>query len=984
MTLLETERLGRKISELLQNAGNADVAPKVAADYATACHAANLRLQQCEAMVKAGDRPQAIQLAETAPNLLDLVTALEFRGSDEWREYCQHNSLPVADRIDARSVQTLNQCYAQGITTDHPLYSAFRSAVLSRNDDAALQTLQSIVRLNPADANAASELARLDAKVLATRLQHLGSSLESAEPKLIVAEIEAVEAFGFKNPPDGEIWRKAQALRCEFLLEETAKFQSASSWLDAVAMLDFIHRLQAEFKLQLPAATLAQLAAIESWARGEQEKNRKDGEFQSLLSKLDYQIQQSEEKDTSARYVKLPELRDDFEAMHKVWRSLTDFTRPIPEEAAASFRKRSALLEAEIARRTSIRRRIIFAASAIVLLIGALIAWLVVTEMKSSDVSKQLQDAVAQRQVHTTDKLLERARSEKVGNANAVAGAETFAAKEHTLLSNFETSFNKLPQQLTGGAAASRLAGIADELALAHTALDALAPDLKAENEPRLQAFEKQWQNFLTEQGASVNGLFDQWVSSAEQKCGELDYRAPLEKATAQITSLANLVQKITDTESGFTNQLNLRSDLLQRATTVRAKFAAYDGELKKLDEGTAAIRKAHTVKEFSEGINMVASSEFSGTPAAAAASLVQSLSATDETFLRNLLGATNAGTWAFIGKARTPCLVPEVVMPGERQIFQQLNNDPAVSAVHQRYRLSLDAEGKNSVEWITTGAFEPSMGWKKVTAWTASESATCASFEERDYGYFNGQYKLSPTQALYGVQLLDHPDETASFHSVGLEKVWTGGDAYAKPLLEVLDSVKGSTEGSPLFRAYLFLRLMELMKLQPDAWGLSFCPGARMHEASMKHIVGDQFSNGDWFVPAKVAALSQKLEQFLASTRPVSYVKQADGLLALARSSSKSGLQYVGFVGLDGKPNFADDSIAGEVFGYSAASKLPVLLAKKIENGHQLRESAVPLSPLFAFTAPCQDFLTKAGVDPGDVSFQGVLPPMYQQSVQP
>jgi hypothetical protein len=125
MTLLEIERLVRKISELLQQAGNPEIAPKLAGDYTAACHAANLRLQQCEAMIKAGDHPQAIQLAETTPNLLDLVTVLEFRGSDEWRGYCQQNSLPVADRIDARSVHTLNECYAQGITTDHPLYAAF-------------------------------------------------------------------------------------------------------------------------------------------------------------------------------------------------------------------------------------------------------------------------------------------------------------------------------------------------------------------------------------------------------------------------------------------------------------------------------------------------------------------------------------------------------------------------------------------------------------------------------------------------------------------------------------------------------------------------------------------------------------------------------------------------------------------------------------------------------------------------------------------
>jgi hypothetical protein len=984
MTLLETERLVRKISDLLQQVGNAVIAPKLAEDFATVCHAASLRLQQCEAMIKAGDRPQAIQLAETAPNLLDLVTVLEFRGSDEWRGYCQQNSLPVADRIDARSVHALNECYAQGITTDHPLYAAYRSAVLSRNDEEALKTLQSITRLNPADTNAASELARLDAKVLAARLQHLGNSLEGAEPALLVAEIETIEAFGFKSKPDGEVWRKAQAVRCGCLLEEAAKLKNSSRWLDALAKLDFIHRLQDEFKVELPTTALKQLDTLETWARGEQEKDRKEREFQSLLGELHHRIHQSEEKDTSARYVKLPELRDDYEAMHKVWRSLTDFTWPIPEEAASSFRKRSSLLEDEISRRTAIHRRVIIASSAIVLVVGGAIAWLVLGQMKARDFSKQLQEAITQRQVHTADKLLERARNEKIGDANAIATAETFATKEHALLKNFEAALNKLPQQLTGEPDASRLASIADQLALAHIALNALAPDLKTENEPHLQAFEKQWQNFLSESGTVVNGLFDQWVSSAEKQCRELDYRAPLEKTTAQLATLAGVVQKITDTESGFTNHLNLRSDLLQRSAAVRAKFAAYDREIKKLDEGMAAIRKARTVKEFSEGINLIVSSEFSASPAATAASLVQSLNANDETTLRILLGATNASTWAFIGKAHPARLVPEVVMPAERQIFQQLNNDPAVSTIHQRYRLWLDQEGKNSVEWITAGSFETSMGWKQIKAWTPSASATSATFEDRDYGYFDGQYKLSPTQPVYRVEQLDNRDETASFNSVGLEKVLAGGDSYAKPLLEVLDSIKDSHEGSPLFRAYLFLRVMDLMNLQPDAWGLTFCPAARTHEAQIRSIVGEEFNRGDWFVPAKGNAYSQKLEQFFASAKLVSYAKQADGLLALARSVSKSGLQYVGFVGLEGKPNFVDNSISGEVFGYSAARKQPVLLAAKIAAGQPLKEQAIPLSPLFALDSPCKEYLTKAGVNPSDASFRGALPLLFRESVQP
>ena len=124
-----------------------------------------------------------------------------------------------------------------------------------------------------------------------------------------------------------------------------------------------------------------------------------------------------------------------------------------------------------------------------------------------------------ERQVHAADKLLERAHSEKIGEAAAIAAAETFSAKEHALLSNFEAAFSKLPPQLDGEPSAARLSSLADQLAAAHLALDALAPDLKTENEPHLQAFEKQWQNYLAESSATVNGLFAQWVAAAEAKC---------------------------------------------------------------------------------------------------------------------------------------------------------------------------------------------------------------------------------------------------------------------------------------------------------------------------------------------------------------------------------------------------------------------------------------------------------------------------------
>jgi hypothetical protein len=980
MTLLETERLVRKISELLQQASNPEIAPKLAGDYAAACHAANLRLQQCEAMIKAGDRHQAIQLAETAPNLLDLVTLLEFRGADEWRGHCQQKSLPVADRIDARAVSALNECYAQGITTDHPLYAVYRRAVLRRNDEEALKALQSITRLNPADANAASELARLDAKVLATRLQHLGSSLEGADPALLVAEIETIEAFGFKNKPAGEIWCKAQVVRCGCLLEETDKFRNESRWLDALAKIDFIHRLQDEFKLDLPVTTLKQLATLESWAQGEQEKDRKERQFQSLLGELHHRIHQSEEKDTSAQYVKLPELRDDYEALHKVWRLLTDFTRPIPEDAASSFRKRSALLEAEIARRTAIQRRAIFAGSVAILIVGAAIAWFVSGQIKARDLSHQLQVAIAQRQVHAAERLLEYAHDKKMGNANSVAAAETFVARENELLANFETAFKQLPQQFPSHPDAIRLAAIADQLSQARKTLSALAPDLKTENAPELQAFEEKWQDYLAQSGATVNSLLEQWVSSAEKQCSELDYNSPLDKTRNQLAALAESVQKIKDCEAGYGKNLQLRNDLLERSSAVSNKFAAYEGELKKIDDGLAAIQTARTIKEFSGGVELIASSEFTTSPDVTAASAIQSLNISDEAVLRVLLNATNASTWAYIEKQQSANFIPDSVMPAERRILRQLDDDPAVSANHQHYRFWLDSEGNNTVEWITAGMLDASTGWKQIPAWTPSATATSATFSEHDYGYFNGQYRLSPTKLVFRVEQLGSSDETSAFQSIGLETILSGDGTYTKPLLEVLDSIKDSQQGSPLFRAYLFLQVVEWMNLQPDAWGLDFCPAVRSDESQIRAIVGGQLSDGDWFVAAKSNSFGEKLEQFFATARPVSYVKQARGILSLDRIVAKDGLQYVGFMGLNGKLNLVVGVTHKELWGYGIAGKEPVLVTAVVKSGG---DKIMPFSPLFTTVGSREGYMASAGVNSSAPSFRGVLPPLFQNSTQ-
>jgi hypothetical protein len=991
MTLLDIERLVRKITDLLRQVGNAPVAPKLAEDFAAACHAANLRLQQCEAMIKAKDRLQALQLAETAPNLLDLVTVLEFLGSDEWRDYCQEHALAVAERIDGRAVQALNECYGQGITTDHPLYAVYRRAVLSRNDEAALQSLQSIVRLNPGDNNAASELARLDAKVLGARLERVGQLLQAADAAPLLSEIEAIEAFGFENKPDGDIWRKAQVIRCGQLLEQVGKSQMSNDWMEGLAKLDFIERLKAEFDLQFPPIALRQIETLGAWARAEQQKDNREREFLRLLAELQQRIDASEEKDTSARYVELPELRDDFEGLHKVWRSLVDFARAIPEEAASRFRKRSALLQGEISRRTSLRRSAIFAGAAAVLLIGWVLGWWVMRQRRVLDFTGQLDAAVAQRQFHAAEKLLERLRNQdqallSAGRVNAAAGrAEASLNQERESLKLFNANFEKLPQHLEGQTNAAQLAQITDRLAITRGRLDALAPDLKAENEPRFEAFERQWQGFRAETAKTIDEQLEKWAAEAEERCQKLDYRA-LDASTNQMAALSKLLGDIDRCESSFTNYLQLRGDLLERSVASRAKLTEYQQQFKKLGDGMAALRNARTTKEFLNGLRILTSSEFSAAPEALAAAAVVAVNPDEKTALPPLLGISNPRTWAYltnISNGASLDFVPSSIMPAERKELEQLSQDPAVGPEHWRYRFWLDRQRTRKVEWVTAGVLDTNMGWHRIKSLVPSMAVNSAAFQERDYGLFDGLYRLSPTQVAFETEPLGDVTNSRAFGLVGLEQVWTGGVSASKPskpLIEVLDVLKDSHEGSPLFRAYLFLQLADLMNSQPDAWGVTFCPSLTA-DANQLRSIADQLHSGDWFVPAKEKSDGPKFEEFFASIKAVSYLRQATGLRDIARAAAVDGLQYAGFIDLSGKPELVERTPGRQLWAYNSATRPARLVRVDSDPGEADRTVVMPLSPVFALPKPPRQYLAETGVALDDPSFKGFLPQLFEQS---
>jgi hypothetical protein len=213
MTLTQAERLVRKIAEVASQPASDTQTAKLAHDYAEVCRAANRRLEQCAIMIEAGQFLQALQLAETPPPLLDLITLLAFRQAADWRAYCQAHQLPWTEAFYDKYIRLLNNTYGKGIAGDHPFYRDYRRAVMENEDARALSILRVISRLNPADANTKEELKRLEEKLLRVKLESLRQVLAAGDPVNIQASLEQLEASGLPVPASHPVWQQAQVAR---------------------------------------------------------------------------------------------------------------------------------------------------------------------------------------------------------------------------------------------------------------------------------------------------------------------------------------------------------------------------------------------------------------------------------------------------------------------------------------------------------------------------------------------------------------------------------------------------------------------------------------------------------------------------------------------------------------------------------------------------------------------------------------------------
>ncbi len=190
MAAIDELALVDEIRDLLVAKGNPlpDEIASLASDYITLCKEANDRLRACSRLLRKGLRTEAIQLAEQEPNLIELVSTLDFPERSQWSDYLrQHNELQPPELLVDIAAE-LNEAYATELPLS-TLLQQHRCAALERSPlSLRIAILRRIAKADPLGAWR-DDLAKYEQ----ARMQQIGDEITAAAKAFDVDTLVDIE-----------------------------------------------------------------------------------------------------------------------------------------------------------------------------------------------------------------------------------------------------------------------------------------------------------------------------------------------------------------------------------------------------------------------------------------------------------------------------------------------------------------------------------------------------------------------------------------------------------------------------------------------------------------------------------------------------------------------------------------------------------------------------------------------------------------------
>lgn len=939
MTLVELERLIRRIEEAMERPPSDGVLPRLAADYNNVCRAAAQRLHQCAAMIAAGDEHQALQLAETAPALLDQLTFLAFRRSPNWRALCRSQNLPAPDNFDIKPVRQLNELYAKGIDKDHALYREYRRAVMVNDDARALAVLRSITRLNSSDKNAATELARLEHKFRADKIHRLEKLVHTSAPAREISDA-AEELEHVPEAAESRAWIPAQTIRAAQLVEQARAARGSLAIEDLQQILTKIPTV-AHLLTEEDRKTVDEL---ERWSAADAARRKEAAARRAAILELSETVERIEQQQLGPRKRTLQELRRAADTLDRAWRQVEQFRAEIAGDMSTRAQKLRDTLRLQIDRRLRASRRLSFAIVLLVVGICLFTARIAYARQSAVSHANQLRSLIAERRVSETQTALAKARH-KISVPtllNARRDATEFLARELNLKNAFDQRLAALESQAYAGFSNAPPEQIASKFKAAQTADEALAPEFRTVADAALAKVRASWGEFLDQQRANASTRLTELLAPIESAAeSDLQYFGD----PSQVASAAQALTKQLDPARSLVNaplpELHPKQEVAFRFETLEARISKFGRDATNWFTAQRQLSAATNLTAYNAALQLLAANGFTPETQRASVAALAGQNLNDQSLLAQLL-LPNGPASALTDPPRASRF-PEEVLPAEREIQRRLRDDENIQAVSRLEieikNLPTDNPRRRRTVFLR-GELQSRITRRSGQIYDPIENPAALQFAQKEMSSLD-----------YSVEQPTLTPERELFDRAGLNRLIDSNTGqYQASLLDALDTINQDRRASPLFRAWLFMNICEMIDAQPTQWGAIWTPSLAPDRANLEHLGARQINSGDWFVPAANAQRAAALNAHFDRAALHSYSRQSAFYRRLLPKAAQSGLRVIGYINANGEPILNDTRAYNSVWTLTALNQPPQIIFQSIGPNQRPRPlmQAMPYSPLF------------------------------------
>ncbi|WP_395739192.1 hypothetical protein [Prosthecobacter sp.] len=976
--------------------------------YAQSCADAERRLDRVSAMLQKGSDYQALQVAEEEPPLLDLAAILSFGEEKNWYAYCESHGLKTAVRLNARQIQDLENLYAKGISANHPLYKDFRSAVLSRDDEKSLRIVRTILKLNPQDENARKELQRLENKGLQEKIDLLREALKTDDEERIAALTEGIRAVA---PPaklerldvyhQGEdirqaLRRRQAEARVPGMIATLQTLKSEGQWRQVGRLLETLDALIAEHGL-VPADDAQQSAMTELSRYYQKEKaaDEKQRSFDRALKSFILFVEEVETRLLTGSGVTFAEVAEKDETFVKRWKELEGYQLPVANEALQRLRTAGQELRSRLERMQRARRIRTMSMAAAALLVLCFISALGLHAWKAWTLTQELASYQKKESTGAAQDLIKKLRSEEELLLRwpylqaKIEEVSAWASKARGTDQQAQDALAALEKSFDGDSTKLPAPQLVRQLADAEALVKQLAGDLASRQKNRLTALKTKADLHLATVLKGISTSTSATLGQIEKTSTE---ELTHEKLAAKVrTSRDALDQQLQPLEALLKPEvpaLALPADLETRIKALRQRLNSYKDDLQSFATLRTETAASKTLEDYRKAVAKWQTVKFA--EAAPATKMLDTMPS-EKAFQAALYTSGDQDMLqAILDDKSGRQMYPDTLLEADLKVILSFLHDERLNNIFENTLVHYSSKKPSTTIWSTSKPEETVIGG--ATRWSSKfyvpePSLTSVMFIQQSFTRAGtaGSYQGDAVQSTR----LSQTSEFMNFMEFGRiadEK----GERVQRPLLDVFDKLNRDTGASPVAKAYVMLKLYDMVKLRPYSWGDHFCPSLQQDIRELQRILASTaLRSEDWLVPAMRDKWTAPLTAFFKSIKDRSYMKEASARRAYLRAVANAGLKFAGYVETDlslvlntqgrtaaelwvvgkegGKPLLVPNPSAGSAASDSAS---PIIAS-----------ASVPLSPVFivsvdrkALAKQYQDALTSPGMESKPVLNESVF----------